>query len=299
MDQSLGIAFGAGMLATVSPCGLAMLPGFLAYYIGVDTAAAGGDRQVLRRGARALRTGGLVSVGFVTVFLGTAVVVTAGLRSVLEAVPWLAVAVGLVLVAVGLVMLAGRRVGVSLRFNPLRTGGRGPLAMLSYGAAYAIASLSCALGALLALIGGGLTTTTTTGLLGAFGAFAAGSTTILVLLALSAGLASGGLVKALQRSSRYVSQVAGGIVVLSGIYMVAYWAPALSGGSSNQGLASEVMPVTGTIHDFFEAHTGALGILAVATIVLVLALAARSARRTSADTHADDESASKDAARTH
>ncbi len=298
MDQSLGIAFGAGMLATVSPCGLAMLPGFLAYYIGVDTGAPG-DRQVLRRSSRALRTGVLVSVGFVTVFLGTALVVTAGLRSVLEAVPWLAVAVGFVLVAVGLVMLAGRRVGVALRFNPLRSGGRGPLAMLSYGAAYAIASLSCALGALLALIGGGLTTTTTTGLLGTFAAFAAGSTTILVLLALSAGLASGGLVKTLQRSSRYVTQVAGGIVVLSGIYMVSYWTPALSGGSSNRSLAGEVMPVTGAIHDFFEAHTGALGVLAVATIVLVLALAARSARCTPANTREGDEPASKDAARTH
>ncbi len=279
------------MLATVSPCGLAMLPGFLAYYIGTDGSAAEGDRSgahVLQRSLQALRTGLVVSLGFVAVFVGTALVVTAGLRSVLDAVPWIAVAVGVVLVGVGLVMLTGRQVGVRLRFNPLRNDGRGPIAMLSYGAAYAVASLSCSLGVLLALIGGGLSASTTTSLLRVLTSFAAGSATILVLLALSAGLASGGLVRVLQQSSRYVSRVAGGIVVLSGLYMVVYWVPALGGGSNNRALAAKVMPTTGAIHDLLEAHTGLLGLLAVTAILVIVALAVRSSRRVDDETAAED-----------
>lgn len=294
MTGSLGLAFGAGMLATVSPCGLAMLPGFLAYYIGTDTAAATGNVRggvVLRRSIQALRTGLLISAGFAAVFVITALVVTAGLRSVVGAVPWIAVAVGMVLVGVGLVMLAGRRVAVTLRFNPLRTGGRGPMAMLAYGAAYAVASLSCSLGVLLALIGGGLSTSNLTGLLRVFSAFAAGSATILVLLALSAGLASGGLVKALQRSSRFVSPVAGGIVVLAGLYMIVYWVPALGGGRSNRSLAAEVMPVTGVIHDAFEAHTTSLGVVAISAIAVILAWAYRGSRGRSSKVSEHEEAA--------
>jgi len=278
------------MLATVSPCGLAMLPGFLAYYIGTDGADVESRRsgaQVLQRSLRALRTGLVVSLGFVAVFVATALVVAAGLRSILNAVPWVAVAVGVVLVGVGLVMLAGRRVGVSVRFNPLRSGGRGPVGMLSYGAAYAVASLSCSLGVLLALIGGGLAASTTTSLLRVLTSFAAGSATILVLLALSAGLASGGVVRVLQQSSPYVSRVAGVVVVLSGLYMVVYWVPALGGGSSNRALAANVMPTTGAIHDLFEAHTGLLGVLAVGAIVVIVALAVRSSRRPVEETAAE------------
>ena len=291
MNGSVGVAFGAGMLATVSPCGLAMLPGFLAYYIGTDGAATEGGRsgaQVLQRSLRALRTGLVVSLGFVAVFVVAALVVTVGLRSVLDAVPWIAVAVGVVLVGAGLVMLSGRRMGVSLRFNPLRNDGRGPIAMLSYGAAYAVASLSCSLGVLLALVGGSLSVSTTMSLLRVLTSFAAGSATILVLLALSAGLASGGLVRMLQQSSRYVSRVAGGIVVLSGLYMVVYWVPALGGGSNNRTLAGKVMPTTGATHDLLEAHTGSLGLLAVAAILVIVALAVRSSRRVDDETAAEE-----------
>lgn len=289
------------MLATVSPCGLAMLPGFLAYYIGTDGSVVEGGRsgaQVLRRSLQALRTGLVVSVGFVAVFVGTALVVAAGLRSVLNAVPWFAVAVGVVLVGAGLVMLAGRRVGMRLRFNPLRNNGRGPVAMLSYGAAYAVASLTCSLGVLLALIGGSLSASTTVSLLRVLTSFAAGSATILVLLALSAGLASGGLVRMLQQCSRYVSRVAGGIVVLSGLYMVVYWVPALGGGSSNRALAGKVMPTTGAIHDLFEAHTGSLGLLAVAAILVIVALAVRSSRRVGNGVAAEDPAVAQELSKT-
>ena len=34
MNAPLAFAFGAGLLATVNPCGLALLPGFLGVYLG-------------------------------------------------------------------------------------------------------------------------------------------------------------------------------------------------------------------------------------------------------------------------
>src|SRR6266498_2748861 len=47
-----GVAFTAGLLATVNPCGFAMLPAFLSFYVGTaehaDHRGAGGDRKSTR-----------------------------------------------------------------------------------------------------------------------------------------------------------------------------------------------------------------------------------------------------------
>ena len=55
MDAPLALAFTAGMVATVNPCGFAMLPAYLSYFLGLE-ATPGGDGEPPTAGvARALR----------------------------------------------------------------------------------------------------------------------------------------------------------------------------------------------------------------------------------------------------
>src|SRR6266849_6608803 len=74
----LALAFGAGLVASVNPCGFALLPSLLSYYLGSDTA---GKRGVLRV-ADGLTFGIAYAVGSLSctlpVFL---LVVTAGLAA--------------------------------------------------------------------------------------------------------------------------------------------------------------------------------------------------------------------------
>src|SRR5713101_3023791 len=145
----LSFAFGAGILATVNPCGFAMLPAFLAFYLGE---ADGLRSDLASRFLNGLGVGAAVSAGFAAVFVATALATSAGLRLLVQYVPWVAVVIGAALVVVGGAMLAGRHLGVGLveRFRPgtQRTVGR----MVVFGAAYAVASLSCTLAVLLALV---------------------------------------------------------------------------------------------------------------------------------------------------
>jgi cytochrome c-type biogenesis protein len=243
MTGPLAFAFAAGMLSTVNPCGFAMLPAFLAYYLGVDDTPTGGapaGGQLIRRAVQGLGAGLLVSVGFAGVFTLTGLLVAAGLRSVIGAVPWIAVLIGVLLAVVGLALLTGRHVGVTLNSSRLTRSGRGPGAMLGFGAAYAIASLSCTLAVLLAVVAQALATTNLAATVAVFGAYAAGAGTVLVLLALSAALASGALAAGLHRASRYLPRVAGIVLLASGAYLVAYWAPALRTGRANGGRPTEV-----------------------------------------------------------
>jgi hypothetical protein len=61
IDAPFALAFTAGLVATVNPCGFAMLPAYLSYFMGLadDDVAAGGPAAV-RRG---LVIGAVVSSG--------------------------------------------------------------------------------------------------------------------------------------------------------------------------------------------------------------------------------------------
>src|SRR3546814_19656903 len=64
IDAPLAIAFASGMLATVNPCGFAMLPAYLGFFLGQE----GGDRDVRASVSRSLGVGLSVSAGLLLVF---------------------------------------------------------------------------------------------------------------------------------------------------------------------------------------------------------------------------------------
>ncbi len=272
----LSFAFGAGILATVNPCGFAMLPAFLAFYLGE---ADGLRSDLASRFLNGLGVGAAVSAGFAGVFIAVALATSAGLRLLVQYVPSVAVVIGAALVVVGGAMLAGRHLGVGLveRFRPgtQRTVGR----MVVFGAAYAVASLSCTLAVLLALVAQALATRSPLEMLGIFGAYGAGAGTVLTALTVSAALARGGLVRWLRRLLPVVSRMAGAVLVVSGAYLVAYWLPALSSGSG-RGRAPVSLPeaLSGRLSTLLDGHGGLFAALAAALIAAGVAARMRTLR---------------------
>ena len=104
-----------------------------------------------------------------------------------QAAPALGLAAGVLLVLLGVAMLAGRSISVRLPRLPGRaTEALPPTArMLTFGVGYALASLACTVGVLLAVIAQAQATASPAGLLLVFGVYAAGSATVLLLLALA------------------------------------------------------------------------------------------------------------------
>lgn len=283
MDSTLVFAFGAGMVSTVNPCGFAMLPAFLSYYVG----ATRSDQPVSvpARLAQGLRTGMSVSAGFVAVFTAVGLLVAAGLRFLISAVPWLAVVIGAVLVVLGVALTLGRRLPVRLNANRLMRSGAGPRSMMAFGAAYAVASLSCTLAVLLAVIGSTLASSSVLLLLGVFLAYGAGASTILLLLTVSTALASGALERGLRRVARVIDRVAGGILALSGLYLIFYWVPVLLGNSPNSALAGSTSGVSGWLQARVADNVGVLTLIAALAVgaALLTVLAVRLRRRSAAE----------------
>lgn len=272
----LVFAFGAGALATVNPCGFAVLPAFLAYYLADDEGLCA-PRDALNRVAQGFKVGLAVSSGFALVFTVAGLVVSVGARSFVDAVPWAAVAVGAVLVVLGLVMLTGRRVALS------RAGGFGPGSergwrrMFVFGAGYAVASLSCTLAVLLAVVAQALATSNPFQMLGVFAAYGLGAATVLVALSVSAAMAKAAVARAVRRLLPVVERMEAAVLVVSGAYLIAYWLPALtsSGTTARRGSRLAEGPsarLMAMLDSHLSAVAGVAASLAVLGFVLVMML---------------------------
>lgn len=290
MSAALTLAFGAGLLATVNPCGFALLPSFLAFYLADEP---GKETTTLARARQGFAVGLVLSGTFSAVFITAGLIVTAGLRSVLSALPWVAFAVGLILIALGAVMLLGRRVSLLSfnRFQPGVTQRSGYARVAAFGVAYALASLSCTLAVFLVVVSQALTVNGVLQTLLVFAAYAAGSASVLLALAVSAALAKDALARVVGRLASVVNRLAGGLLLLSGLYLVIYWLPALRNGTPNSTgpLATGGEHISTALADFFAAHTTifvavlAAMLLIGALLILQRHLSHRPPGRTSAD----------------
>lgn len=216
--SGLGLAFGAGLVAALNPCGFAMLPAYLT--LVVRGAEAGGLSAL----GRAVAATAAMAVGFVAVFGTFGLLAVSVANTAQQYMPYATVVIGIALAALGVWQLAGREFKIPIR-DPLARDGRwGPTAalgsMFGYGVSYALASLSCTVGPFLAITGIGVGSTG--GGLPAVTAYTAGLTLVVGTLSVAVALAGAGLVQRLRRIVPYVNRISGALLVLVGAYVAYY-----------------------------------------------------------------------------
>jgi cytochrome c biogenesis protein CcdA len=224
----VGLAFAAGLVAALNPCGFAMLPAYLVLVVrggGARCPEAGaGTSTGLASVGRALAATGGMALGFLTVFGLFGALTISAAATVQRYLPYLTVVIGIVLVALGIWLLLGREL---MLLTPKHLGGRwAPTArlgsMYGYGVSYAIASLSCTIGPFLAVTAAGLRRGSLVGSASIYLAYTAGLTLIVGVLAIAAACASSALVNRLRRILPYVNRISGALLVLVGLYVGYY-----------------------------------------------------------------------------
>jgi cytochrome c-type biogenesis protein len=271
-------ALTAGMVAAVNPCGFAMLPAYLSYFLGLEGQAA--DRSTAARLGRALVVSATVTLGFVVVFLGVGLVVNAGLQQAVDYTKYLSIVVGLALVVLGVALLLGYRLPFTTR--RLDKGGRSRTAgsMFVFGLSYAVASIGCALPIFMIVLFGGLFlgNDVASGLLGVM-AYGLGMGLVLTALTVTLALAEGGLLHVLRRAMQWVDRLAGVFLILAGAYLVYYWTFNLrfesTGSLDGGGLAAWMEDQSATASTWITDRPWTLGIvfglLACGAVVVVVA----------------------------
>lgn len=217
----LGYAFGAGMVATVNPCGFLMLPAYVALYLGT------GEENPLAwplRGLRALTLGLSITLGFVALFSAIGLVVSLGGQTLLSLIPGAGLAIGIALLGLGLWLLLGKgfigiasaeRVRVPLRKN-------WGFAFL-FGVAYGVASLSCTLPIFLLVVGSALSAQGIAQALQQFLSYSLGMSAMVGLVIVSTAFFKGGLSRYVQKVTPYVHELSALFLMGAGAYLIFYW----------------------------------------------------------------------------
>lgn len=227
IEAPLALAFAAGLVATVNPCGFAMLPAYLSYFMGLNDESTSRADHV----RNALIVGGVVSAGFLLVFGVAGVLITAGLRVVIDLIPWLAIAVGVGVTVLGIAMLLGYQLTIGLPKSGRADTGNGYRSVFAFGVSYAVASLSCTLPVFLTVVATQVTRGSFVSGLATFLAYGAGMSLVLVAITMALALGKEGLVGRLRSGARYIGRISGGLLVAAGVYIVWFWGTSLTAGA--------------------------------------------------------------------
>lgn len=267
IDAPLGLAFAAGLVATINPCGFAMLPAYLSFFLGLEE--PGCDRRAGVAGT--LRVGGIVSLGFFVVFGVTGLLINAGARAIIDWIPYLALGVGVAMVALGIAMWRGYEFNVGFSKVQGGTAGRDARSVFSFGVSYAVASLSCTLPVFLSVVVGSMASASFVGGFLTYIAYGAGMSALLVGVTLAVALAKQGVIDRLKSMLRHMQRVASAFLVMAGAYIVWFWIDDLSSAAGEQGSAAGVVDGwSASLTNWIQANSATVGVVLGGTVVLVV-----------------------------
>jgi cytochrome c-type biogenesis protein len=216
----VGFAFAAGMVASVNPCGILMLPSYALYQAGATSESVSTARRVLR----ALFIALAATVGFVAVFATVGAVIATGGQWLIGAFPWAGLLIGVGMAGVGVwLLLTGKTLGLQaakwVKVKRKRTVGNA----VGFGVTYAIGSLSCTLPIFLAVVGAALAGGQPLSAFGPLMAYAGGMGSVLVAAIVGTALFQEAVSRWLNRLTRYVQRISALFLVGAGVYLAYYW----------------------------------------------------------------------------
>ncbi|MBI4338961.1 MAG: cytochrome c biogenesis protein CcdA [Chloroflexi bacterium] len=221
LEIPVAYAFGAGMVATVNPCGFVMLPAYVAYHLGL----ADDTVHPFWRAARGMAMGLMATLGFVVLFGAVGAVIAAGGRVLIRFFPYAGLAIGISLVVLGLYLLfTGRHLGLLVASRvqgPQKLKGAGQFFL--FGLAYGLCSLGCTLPVFLVVVFSALAAGKFLSGFVQFISYGLGMGLVLVVMTLGVVFFKEALSQGLRAFMPYVEKVGNLALVAAGTYLVYYW----------------------------------------------------------------------------
>ena len=221
-DLDLAVPFGAGLVAAVNPCGFAMLPAYLAYFLGIGSQDQSTDtgRNVLR----GLLVGLTLTAGFVA-FFGIIGALTSSLIStstIADRGPWITLVISGLMVVLGIAMLAGFEPKISV--PRLSKGGdsQGLISIFLFGVSYAVVSLGCASPVFFGSVSGSFSTDGVWEGTVRFLAYALGMGLVITFLTLAVAMGRSGVTAHMRRLLPHINKISGGFLVVAGVVLGFY-----------------------------------------------------------------------------
>lgn len=258
----IGFAFSAGAIAFLNPCGFAMLPVYVSYFIKKNsqlqqqtmTTTINSSTQnsknpklliLVRRISYGALAGLLVTAGFIAIFGLTGLGVSAVGTGIAKYFPWIAVLSGIIIIGIGIAKIVGKEFHVNIpipmkimisnrntvrndenskddRKNRSSRRRSSHLNFFLFGIGYAIASLSCTLPIFLLVVIQGLSAGGIAEGSIVFLSYALGMGTVMIAVSLAIGISNQTFVKWLRRLEPKMNIITSVVLILAGSYLVYY-----------------------------------------------------------------------------
>ena len=224
---TLAYPFTLGLVAAFNPCGFALLPAYLGYFIGVeqsDDARPSSGAQALGAMLRAMVVALTLTAGFVIVFgaFGALFETVLSQGTVLDRIGYVTIAIGAIMALLGLWLLAGRAINLRLPKMNRGTGSRGLGSVFMFGVSYAVVSLSCTIGLFIAAVAASFSTDGVANGTANFVAYGVGMGAVITFLTLALALARSSVVPAMRKMFRWINPISGLVLIASGVYVANY-----------------------------------------------------------------------------
>lgn len=221
MSDVLTLAFAAGIVAAFNPCGFAMLPAYLGYFLGLeDRSDAGGDTASAV--PRALAVSATMTAAFVAVFGIMGLIITQASSAVQDQLKWITLAIGIGLMILAVVMLSGKQILIKAPKMQKGTSSRSLGSMALFGVSYATASLTCTIGPFLAVTSVTFRNEGLVSGVSTFVAYGLGMGLLISALTVTVALARSSLVRTFRRATRHVNTISGVLMLVAGAYVTWY-----------------------------------------------------------------------------
>ncbi len=292
LDQ-LTWPFSVGMLAAFNPCGFAMLPTYLGYFIGLDGDEANHTR--LKAVTRGLIVGGMLTLGFVAVFgtLGIFIALFLNQGAIVEYVGYITVVVGALLIPMGIVIAMGKQISLRLPKMNKGTGSREMRSMFLFGVSYAVVSLSCTIALFVSAVSSTFDDDGFVDGVAAFVAYGVGMGAVILFLTVSLARARSNVALHMRRFLPHVGKVSGAVLVLAGFYLLNYgtWEiRILSDTSATNPVVDKFLEFQAAVSNWVNTTTTER--LAVVSLLGILGILLLAWREDTTDDHAKRRSVS-------
>ncbi len=216
----VGYAFAAGMVASVNPCGMLMLPSYVMYQLRTE----GAKSSTARRALRAVLIAAVVTAGFILIFAAVGGIIAAGGQWLVTSFPYVGLIIGVAMAALGIWILATDKTLSILGAGPVSIERERNLKnAFVFGIVYAVGSLSCTLPIFLVVVGTSLTGGGLASSFGQFIGYALGMGTIIFLVTIGAALFRRAMGRWMRLVTPYIHRVSAMFLIGAGAYLVYYW----------------------------------------------------------------------------
>ncbi len=256
--SDLSLVFAAGVFATFNPCGFAMLPAYMTMLISSQRESESLPKLV----GKALQFAALMALGIVTIFALFAIVIFPISTSIQAYLPIATITIGLLLIAVGVATLSGRSLYLKKLWSPNTAPSTRLKSLYLYGVTFALGSVSCTIGPLLAATSKALELTFLESLR-IYLIYATGISATIAILALIALFSQKTLSK-IRNSMKIIERASSAFLVLVGLYLIIFGLYETQYSDLVEPLHSvitQVFSVQGQVVSFINSILTAIGIL--------------------------------------